>query len=192
MVKSRFNVILTILKTKKRKPSLLRFVNKVCTDLTAAGFRLCEWQVSVLGLLVKGLATGWLSARSCQKLPLCLTPRWIQAKAISDSGSASGVRVKKGKKPAQLQLERGEKQPCRHQGQETMRWRRCSRCWSRDSLAACGEGPGEATVPMEDHNGAEFHLQPMEEPTLEEMDAGRKLCEAPTGAGLLAGCMTLH
>jgi len=40
-----------------------------------------------------------------------------------------------------------EKQLCRHQGQWGRRGRRCSRHWSRDSLAARGEDHGEAGFP---------------------------------------------
>lgn len=56
------------------------------------------------------------------------------------------------------------------QGQGRRRGRRCSRCWSSDSLTAPGAAHGEAAVPLEpmkDHRGAEIHLQPMEDPTVE-------------------------
>lgn len=56
--------------------------------------------------------------------------------------------------------------------------RRCSRHWSRDHRAVHGAVHGEAAVPlqhMEVNGGADFHPQPMEDPTLEERYAQRRM-----------------
>ncbi|GAB0184754.1 hypothetical protein GRJ2_000940700 [Grus japonensis] len=63
--------------------------------------------------------------------------------------------------------------------------------------------------PVEDDGGADIHLQPMVDPVLEQVDAPKEVCDpvgnprrsrllarpvkrgAHTGAGLLAGLMTL-
>lgn len=47
------------------------------------------------------------------------------------------------------------KQPCRPQGQCRRRARRCSRGWSRDSHATCGEVACKASCSMEVHNGTD-------------------------------------
>ena len=46
-----------------------------------------------------------------------------------------------------------EKQLCRHAGQARRRGRRCSRCWSRDSPAACGEDHSDGGGPRVAHGG---------------------------------------
>lgn len=53
-----------------------------------------------IGFACQGFGCRLAAVRSCQKPPPCLTPRWLQAKAISDGDSTSEIRVKKGKKPA--------------------------------------------------------------------------------------------
>jgi len=63
-----------------------------------------------------------------------------------------------------------EKQLCR----QRRRARRCCRHRSRDSPAARGADHGEAGCPlqpMEVHGGADLHLQPMEDPTPEQVNA---------------------
>lgn len=54
----------------------------------------CEW----IGFACQGFGCRVASGRSFQKLPPCPSPRWLQAKAISTGGRASGIRVKKGEK----------------------------------------------------------------------------------------------
>lgn len=67
-----------------------------------------------------------------------------------------------------------EEQLGRHQGEWTRKGRRCSKCWSKDSPAAHGPDHDEAGVPvkpMEIHRVADIHLQPMEDPLLEKVNA---------------------
>ncbi|GAB0183117.1 hypothetical protein GRJ2_000777000 [Grus japonensis] len=115
-------------------------------------------------------------------------PLLAKAEPISDSGSASGItelRVKQTNTwQQQLQPERGV--------------RRCERNNSADTKVSAegggGGAPGaraeiplqqpvEKTMvrqavplqPMEVNGGADIHLQPMEDPTPEQVDAQRRL-----------------
>lgn len=89
----------------------------------------------------------------------------------------------------QLQPVRGvgrcERNSCRHQGPCTRRGRRCSSYWGRDSPAAPGEDHGEAAgppQPVEVHGRALTHLlQPVEDPTLEQLDVSKGGC-GPEGS----------
>ena len=135
-------------------------------------------------------STGVASVRRCQKLPWCLIQPvpasskmdlpLAKAKAISSGGSTSVIRyVRRGGK---LRRERGV--------------RICKRKNSADvkvSEGGRGGAPGAiAKIPlqlvvktmvrqavplqsMEVHGGADIHLQPMEGPTLEQVDAWRKV-----------------
>lgn len=87
----------------------------------------------------------------------------------------------------------GEEQLCTHQGQWRSRGRRCSRCWSWDSPAACGADHGETAVPlqpMEVNGGAEIPLQPMEETHAGAGGCLRRGCDplgSPHWSRVLAG-----
>lgn len=50
-----------------------------------------------------------------------------------------------------------QNQPCRHQGEGGRRGKRCSRCWSRGSPAASGEGCNGADCPPAAHGGGQLH-----------------------------------
>lgn len=52
------------------------------------------------------------------------------------------------------------------------------RCWTRDSPAACGANHHQAAVslqPLEVHGGAEICLLPMDNPTLDQVYAPKRL-----------------
>ncbi|GAB0183577.1 E3 ubiquitin-protein ligase MARCHF3 [Grus japonensis] len=96
-------------------------------------------------------------------------PPRAKAKPIRDGGSASGV----------TQLRRGKN--C--WGNSSRGVRRCERNNSADAKVN-GEGGGGGAPgarveiplqPMEVHGGADIHLQPMQDPMLEQVDAQRRL-----------------
>jgi len=47
--------------------------------------------------------------------------------------------------------------------------------WSRSSPADCAEDHNEAGCPTAAHDGADIHLQTMDEPIPEQVDAQRRL-----------------
>jgi len=73
--------------------------------------------------------------------------------------------------------------------------KRCSRCRSRGSSAACGEDHGEAGCPLrptEAHGGADVHPQPEEDPTPQQVEMPwRKLqpTESRQRSRILAGAV---
>ena len=120
--------------------------------------------------------------RSCWKLPPCPTepmpagskmdPLLAKAEPISDSGSVSGTTY----------LRRGGKLLC------NSRWQRGVRICEGNNPAdtkARGEGAGGgapgagAEIPLQPvvvHGGEAIHLQPMDDPTPEQVGARRRLC----------------
>ncbi|GAB0189323.1 hypothetical protein GRJ2_001397600 [Grus japonensis] len=100
-------------------------------------------------------------------------PLLAKGELINDGGSASGIMyLRRGKKPGQQQL-----QPKRG---VTI----CERKNSADTKVSAEEGgrggaPGTRAEiplqPMEDDGGADIYLQPVEDPTLEQVDARRRL-----------------
>ncbi|GAB0204743.1 epimerase family protein SDR39U1 [Grus japonensis] len=120
-------------------------------------------------------------------------PSLAKAKPISAS-----VITYLRRKTELLQLERGVrrcKKLCRHQGQCRRRGRRCSRHRSRDPPAARGEDHGEAGCPPAAYGGRmmveqRFHLQPVEDPTPEQVETPEGGCDpmgSPHWSRLLAG-----
>ncbi|XP_072707914.1 uncharacterized protein [Ciconia boyciana] len=122
-----------------------------------------------------------------------------KAEPVGDGGSASGITyLRSGGKTAQLQMERGV--------------RICERNSPADTKASEERGGGGAPgagaeiplqplvktmvrqavplQPMEVHGGADIHLQPVEDPTPERVDAPKGVCdpmESPRWSRLLAG-----
>ncbi|TRZ17422.1 hypothetical protein HGM15179_009676 [Zosterops borbonicus] len=95
-----------------------------------------------------------------------------KAKLISNGGNSSGIKeLRRGKKnPVQVQ----KKRPCSPRVSAEGGSGGAAGAADRDSPAAPDAAHGEAAVPpepMKDHGGAEIHLQPMEEPTVELVGA---------------------
>ncbi|GAB0190694.1 acid sphingomyelinase-like phosphodiesterase 3b [Grus japonensis] len=112
-------------------------------------------------------------------------PLLAKAEPISDGGSASGI----------TELRRGKKQQLGNKLQPERGVRRCERNSPADTQVSEGGGgapgaraeiplqPLEKTMvkqavplqPMEVDGGADTHLQPVEDPMLEQVDAQRRL-----------------
>ncbi|GAB0183645.1 AN1-type zinc finger protein 5-like [Grus japonensis] len=133
-----------------------------------------------------------------------MDPPLAKAEPISDGGSTSGItELRKGKKThqEQLQPERGVrrcKKLCRHPGQ--CRWRGGGAPGARAEIPlqllektmvrqAVPLQPMEKTMvrqpvplqPMEVDGGAGIHFQPVEDPTLEQVEAPEGGCD-PVGS----------
>ena len=132
--------------------------------------------------------------RSCWNLPPCLTepmpassktdPLLGKAEPISDSGSTSVITcLRKGKTAVQLQPERGVRICERNNSADT---KVSEEGGGRGAPGAGAEIPLQPLVqpmvrqavplqPTEVNGGADLHLQPVEDPTPEQVDAQRRL-----------------
>ncbi|KAM9590913.1 uncharacterized protein ACIBXB_005945 [Morphnus guianensis] len=119
-------------------------------------------------------------------------PLLAKAEPISDSGSASVITyLRRGKKVAatqKLQPERGVRTCKRNNPADT----KVSEGGGGGAPAAGAEIPLQLVVktmvrqavplqPMEVHGGADLHLQPVEDPTPEQVDAPKGGCD-PVGS----------
>ena len=131
---------------------------------------------------------------SCQKIPPCPTepmpagskkdPPLAKAKPSSDGGSTSGIKhSQEGKKPAELQQERGVRVCERNNSADTKVRAEGGERSAPGARAELPLQPTEQTMvgqavplqPMEAHGGADLHLQPMQDPTPEQRDGRRRL-----------------
>jgi len=123
-------------------------------------------------------ATGVASVRSCQKLPLCLIepvpvsskmdPPLAKAKPVSNDGSTSGITYLRSRKKTLLK----NIFPAGGRSGNPTDTKVSEEGGGRGAPGTRAEVPLQ---PMEVHGGADLHLQPMEDPTPEQVDAQSRL-----------------